>query len=137
MRAEFHPPDDPDTVLATAVWSDGQAVIQSDDAGTAGSVRRAFRPTPVLVDDASRRRQGTNGEVLVQPGDLEWFRAVAQVRVPAETGLATRLVPGTREGGGYDPAAGYRTFDETVERLTTLSQPASLIVSPPVTPSSR
>ncbi|MDP9330241.1 MAG: hypothetical protein M3P11_06360 [Actinomycetota bacterium] len=120
MRAEFHPPDDPDTVLATAMWSDGQVVIQSEDAGTADAVRRAFRPTPVLVDDASRRRQGTNGEVLVQPGDLDWFRAAAQVRVPAETALASRLVPGTREGG-YDPASSYRTFDETVERLTSPS----------------
>ncbi len=120
MRAEFHPPDDPETILATATWSDGQAIIESDDVGVADTLRQAFRRTPVLVDDASRHQQGTNGEVLVQPGDLEWFRAVAQVRVPVETGLAARLIPGTREGG-YDPASSYRTFDETVERLTSFS----------------
>jgi hypothetical protein len=120
VRAEFHPPDDSEAVLATATWSDGQAIIESEDAGIADTLRRAFRRTPVLVDDASRHQLGTNGEVLVQPGDLEWFRGVAQVRVPVETGLATRLIPGTREGG-YDPASGYRTFDETVERLTSLS----------------
>jgi hypothetical protein len=120
VRAEFHPPDDPETVLATATWSDGQAVIESDDVKIGENVRKAYRRTPVLVDDASRRQQGTNGEVLVQPGDLEWFRAVAQVRVPVETGLAARLIPGTQEGG-YDPASSYRTFDETVERLTSSS----------------
>jgi hypothetical protein len=120
VRAEFHPPDDPDAVLATATWSDGQVVIESDDTGISERLGKAFRRTPVLVDDASRRQQGTNGEVLVQPGDIEWFRAAAQVRVPAETGLAARLVPGTREGG-YDPASSYRTFDETVDRLTSFS----------------
>jgi hypothetical protein len=120
VKAEFHPPDDPDTVVARVTWSDGEVIIESDVEGIADTLRSAFRRTPVLVDDASRHQQGTNGEVLVQPGDLEWFRAVAQVRVPVETGLATRLIPGTQEGG-YDPASGYRTFDETVDRLTSFS----------------
>ena len=38
------------------------------------------------------------------------------VRVPAELGLVARLVPGVTEGG-FDPAAGYRRFDESIERL--------------------
>jgi hypothetical protein len=36
--------------------------------------------------------------------------------VPAETGLEVRLVPRVTEGG-FDPAAGYRPFEETIERL--------------------
>jgi len=38
------------------------------------------------------------------------------VRAPAETGLEARLVPGVTEGG-FDPAAGYRRFEDTIERL--------------------
>ncbi|HEX6264137.1 MAG TPA: hypothetical protein VF036_02530 [Actinomycetota bacterium] len=53
---------------------------------------------------------------MLQPGDLEWFRAVAQFRVPAETGLVARTVPGVTRGG-YDPAANYRRFSEQIERL--------------------
>ena len=52
----------------------------------------------------------------LQPGTLEWFRAASFVRVPAETGLEVRLVPRVTEGG-FDPAAGYRPFEETIERL--------------------
>jgi hypothetical protein len=53
---------------------------------------------------------------MLQPGGLEWFRAVAQFRVPAETGLVARTVPGVARGG-YDPAANYRRFSEQIERL--------------------
>jgi hypothetical protein len=53
---------------------------------------------------------------VIQPGDLEWFRAASQVRGPAETRLLVRLVPGITEGG-FDPAAGYRSFGDTFERL--------------------
>ncbi len=53
---------------------------------------------------------------MLQPGDLGWFRAVAQFRVPAETGLVARTVPGVARGG-YDPAANYRRFSEQIERL--------------------
>ena len=116
MKAEFHSPDDPEVVLASATWSDLAVTIESEDPVLAGSLRDAFRRVPVVVNDGSYRPQGTHGEVVVQPGDLEWFRAVAQVRVSAETGLVARLVPGVREGG-YDPAAGYRTFGDSIERL--------------------
>jgi TPP-dependent pyruvate/acetoin dehydrogenase alpha subunit len=53
--------------------------------------------------------------VVIQPGSLEWFRAAAQVRA-AEAGLVARMVPGVSRGG-YDPAAGYRSFDQAIERL--------------------
>jgi hypothetical protein len=54
--------------------------------------------------------------VVLQPGSLEWFRATAFTRVPAETGLGARAVADTIDGG-YDPAANYRPFDEQIERI--------------------
>jgi len=101
--------------VGTATWVDGRAVIDSDDA-VRETLERAFRSTPVVTEDASYRRQGTHGEVLVPPGSLEWFRAVAFTRATAEAGVEARLVPGITEGG-YDPAAGYRGFEESLERL--------------------
>jgi hypothetical protein len=117
MKAEFHDPDEPDQVLASVTWIDGQTQVTADDAGLAEKLRQALRPTPVVVDDSSYRQLGTHGVVVVQPGDLEWFRAATMVRAPAETGLVARLVPEV-ERGGYDPAAGYRTFGAAVERLS-------------------
>ncbi len=109
----------PPTHVGTATWIDGRAVIDSNDDEDGEALERAFRCTPVvLTDDASYRRQGTHGEVLVPPGSLEWFRAVAFNRAPAEAGVEARLVPGITEGG-YDPAAGYRRFAESLERLSS------------------
>ena len=126
MKVEFSPPTPPSSadqakaepapVVATATWVDGAVLVEADDPEMQGGVERAFRRTAVVTDDASYRRLGTHGEVQVQPGDLVWFRAVAYVRVPAELGLVARLVPGVTEGG-FDPAAGYRRFDESIERL--------------------
>jgi hypothetical protein len=118
MQVEFHRPDEPDAVLATVAWTEGQPVISSDDAAVAASLARAFRRTPVVIDDAAYRRLGTSGDVQIQPGSLEWFRAVVQARVPAESGLIGRFVPGVSRGG-FDPAAGYRTFEDSIDRLTT------------------
>jgi hypothetical protein len=117
VKVELHRPDEPDAV-ATVSWIDGQPVIDAQDDIMRATLEKVFRRTPVVIDDPSYRRMGTAGEVLIQPGDLEWFRAVAQARVPAETGLAVRFVPGVT-AGGFDPAAGYRTFEEQIERLTT------------------
>lgn len=117
MNVEFHPADDPETVVATVTW-DGTVRIACEDDAVRAQLERAYRHTPVVTDDASYRRLGTSGEVVIQPGDLEWFRAASQVRGPAETGLVARLVPGVREGG-FDPAAGYRTFEASIERLST------------------
>jgi hypothetical protein len=92
--------------------------VEADDPELKASIERAFRPIPVVVDDPSLRYPGTSGESVVQPGALEWFRAVAQIRVPAETGLVARSVPGVTVGG-YDPAANYRRFPEQIERLVS------------------
>ena len=114
------PPPPPLPSVAAATWLDGRVVVESDDRDLRASIERAFRPVPVVVDDPSLRYPGTRGESVLQPGDLEWFRAAAQVRVPAETGLVARSVPGVTIGG-YDPAANYRRFSEQIERLESRS----------------
>ena len=117
MRVAFHRPDEPDTVVATAIWRNGTVTVEAEDDAIRHTLMRAFRPTPVVVDAPALRRQGTHGEVIVQPGTLEWFREVAKTRATQESGLSARFVPGVTEGG-YDPAAQYRTFEQSVERLT-------------------
>ena len=117
MRIEFASPDDEQkATLATAEWRDGAVTISSEDEQIRTKLTRAFRRTPVVTDDPSYRRLGTSGPVVLQPGDLAWFRAVAQGRAEAETGLEARFVPGV-SAGGFDPAAGYLPFEEQVERL--------------------
>ena len=118
MKVELHRPDEPDDVVSTVSWVDGSPLIECEDEGLRERLVAVFRKTPVVIDDASYRRLGPSGAVQIQPGDLEWFRAVVQSRVPAECGLVGRFVPGVSEGG-FDPAAGYRTFEDSIERLTT------------------
>lgn len=115
MRAELHLPDEPERVVAIATWDGRQARLQVLDPAVAGALARLFRPTPVVVDDGAYRRQGTHGEVLIEPGTLEWFRAAVTTRA-VEAGFVARIVPGVTEGG-WDPAAQYRTFGESIERL--------------------
>jgi hypothetical protein len=118
VKIEFHRSDEPDDVLVVAIWQDGRVIVESEDETRRDRVARAFRRTPVVVDDGAYRRLGTSGEVLIQPGSLEWFRAVVQTRAQTETGLVARFVPGTVRGG-YDPAADYRSFEDSIERLTS------------------
>jgi hypothetical protein len=115
MKIEFHPPNDPDAVVATATWDGSRAVIDVIGGVDPADVGRVFRKTPVVLEDGAFLPAGSRGEVLLQPGSLEWFRAAAQVRAP-EVGLVARVVPGVARGG-FDPAAGYRPFDEAIERL--------------------
>jgi hypothetical protein len=116
MRAEFASPDDEArTPVAVASWTGATVDVDAADDQVRERVAHAFRPTPVVTDDAASRQLGTSGEVVLQPGTLEWFRAAALVRVPAETGLAARLIPEAQ--GGFDPAAQYRTFGEQMARL--------------------
>ena len=125
MKAEFYREDAPDDVVATASWDGRNVAVDSEDDALAATITRSFRRTPIVTDDAAYRRQGTSGEVQIQPGSLEWFRAAAQVRATAESGLPARLVPGISEGG-FDPAASYRSFGDAVERLSaSAAHPAS------------
>lgn len=117
MKVEFYDPEDEQkTTVARASWDGAEVTVTAEDATTRDVLAHAFRCSPVVVDDPSRRRLGTSGEVVIQPGSLEWFRAVANSRARVESGLAARFVPGLATGG-FDPAAGYRPFDEQLERL--------------------
>jgi hypothetical protein len=122
QQAQPGPPPTPEPrpAVASAVWLRDRVIVEAEDPKLKASIERAFRPIPVVVDDPSLRYPGTSGESVLQPGDLEWFRAVAQVRVLAETGLVARSVPGVT-AGGYDPAANYRRFPEQIERLVSKS----------------
>lgn len=117
MRVEYSLPDDEaKTTVASVEWDGREVLVEADDDARRDALTKAFRLTPVVTNDAAYRRMGTSGEVVVQPGDLQWFRAVAQTRAPAETGLVPRFVPGVSVGG-FDPAAGYRKFRDQIERL--------------------
>jgi hypothetical protein len=124
MKVEFaRAGDEAQVTAATAEWDGHGVTITSQDESLRIALAHAFRHTPVLVaDDASYRRLGTSGEVVIAPGDLEWFRAVASVRAPTEAGVTARFVPGVT--GGYDPAANYRTFQEQLEILDERSRGA-------------
>jgi hypothetical protein len=119
MRAELYRADAPDTPVAAASWDGSTAHIEALAEPIEG-LDGILRPIPVVVDDASLRRQGTHGPTLLQPGSLEWFRAALLARAPA-LGLSVRFVPGIVEGG-WDPAAQYRTFEEHVDRLDATGQ---------------
>lgn len=118
MRVEFRPVgEDEQPFVATVTWDGRSAFIETDDEEIRNKLQHAFRPAPLVTDDGAYRRLGTSGQVVLPPGDLTWFRAVAQVRAPAESGLLARWVPGITSGG-FDPAAGYRTFEDQIDRLT-------------------
>ena len=116
MRADFYRAEDPETVVGSARWNGRRAEIDSSDDEIRASLTRLFRPTPVVVDDPSLRSAGTKGEVVVQPGSLEWFRLVATSRAPAAD-LHVRLVPEVVGKSGWDPASNYRTFRQVVTRM--------------------
>ncbi len=114
MRAELYRPEEPEAVLASAMWDRGAVRIEPA-AGAPEGLADILRPTPIVVEDPSLRRLGTHGETLLQPGTLEWFRSALLTRAAA-FGLEVRFVPGVR-AGGWDPAAQYRSFEDQIERL--------------------
>ncbi len=123
MNVEFSAPDDEQKqTVATVSWDGRTVTVASDDAAVREKLVYAFRKTQVVVDDASLRRLGTSGPVVLQPGSLEWFRAVAGSRATVETGLAARFVPDAVVSG-FDPAANYRSFGEQMELLDERAQP--------------
>jgi hypothetical protein len=104
MRAELFRADAPDEVVASASWFDGQVVPESGDDVL---LARVFRATAVSIDDPAMRAPGTSGPVVVEPGDMEWFRAAALVRGRAE-GVEVRFA--TDRPGGWDPAMDPQTY---------------------------
>jgi hypothetical protein len=105
-------------VVGSASWDGSRLEIEALDEEVRGALRTIFRRTALATEDASLRRRGTSGTVLLQPGTNEWFRAAAFERAP-DVGLVARAVPGVEEGGGWDPAAQSTTFRRSVDRLET------------------
>jgi hypothetical protein len=116
IRAELYRPDDPETIVAVATWAEGAARLEVSE-GAPDGIEAIFRVTPVVVDDASLRPLGSHGEVVLQPGSLEWFRAALLARART-IGLAVRFVTDEIRGG-WDPAAHDRTFEEQARRLAS------------------
>lgn len=115
MRAVFYRPDAPDTLIGSAAWRGGRVDVEAEDEAVGQTVRRIFRPTPVVIDDPSMRSYGTSGPVVLPPGSLRWFRAAAETRSGAD-GLGVRFVPESDRAMGWDPAGAYRTFNDAIER---------------------
>jgi hypothetical protein len=107
VRAEFYRPEEPDLVVGTAEWDGRRAVIGAGGDDALRALERIFRPSPVPIEDPSLRPRGTRGEAVVEPGDLEWFRAAALVR-GAEAGYGVRFV--SAASGGWDPALDPQTY---------------------------
>lgn len=109
MRAAFYRPDELETPVAVAEWDGARVHPRSEDPD--GLLARIFRLSSVVVDDPSLRALGTDGPVMVEVGDLDWFRAAAQVR-GEEEGLEVRFT--TDRPGGWDPAGAYRRLGDWV-----------------------
>jgi hypothetical protein len=107
MRAEFYRAEEPDLVIGTAEWDGRRAVVGAGGDEARRSLERVFRPSAVPIDDPSTRPPGTRGATLVEPGDIEWFRAAALVRGAAE-GYAVRFV--STAPVGWDPALDPQTY---------------------------
>lgn len=108
--------------MASASWVAGSVEVTADDERIRSALVHAFRRTPVVIEGGADRYLGTSGPEVLQPGDLEWFRAAAFVRAASETGLVPNLVTGDLRGG-FDPASNYRSFEEQIERLTEGTDP--------------
>ncbi len=101
MRAEFYRTEEPELVIGSAEWDGRRAVVSAGGDQARAVLERIFRASAVPIDDPSSRPPGSRGDTLVQPGDLEWFRAAARVRGAAE-GYAVRFA--TDRPGGWDLA---------------------------------
>jgi hypothetical protein len=131
VRVQFYRPGQPDQVVGVARWDGRRVHFETEDEGVRAALTKVFRGTPVVVDDPSLRSLGARGEVVLEPGSLDWFRTAAITRVQ-EAGLGARIVPEAQGQGGWDPAAAYRPFTEVIERLVTSATLDSLTKQLPV-----
>jgi hypothetical protein len=123
MLAEFYRQDAPAEVVGRARWSGSGVQLDVVDQALGEALERVYRPTPLSAEDPALRTAGTSGPVVLHPGGLPWFIHASRVRAGSE-GLASRLVAeGPADGGGWDPAAAYRTFSQSVERRARMGSP--------------
>jgi hypothetical protein len=117
VRADFYRDADGSAEpVGTATWSQSGITVEARTEDARSILARIYRPTPVAVDDPSLRSFGTSGEVVLQPGSVPWFLAVARTR-GQEEGLRVRFVTDDAAVMGWDPAGAYRTFMSSAERL--------------------
>lgn len=121
MRAEFYRPDAPERIAGQASWSGSGVEFSAEDAAAVQALERIFRRSAVAVDDPALRTAGTGGPVVLQHGGLLWFMQAARERAGAE-GLAVKFVPEATGAMGWDPAAAYRTFTQSIDRSERLSR---------------
>jgi hypothetical protein len=107
VRAEFARPHAPDRVVGVAEWDGRRVRVESESLEVRNLLGRVFRPSSVAIDDPALRPAGTAGVTVVEPGDVEWFRAAARVRGRQE-GLSVRFV--SDRPGGWDPALDPETY---------------------------
>ena len=91
-------------------------LVEADDAGDA---RRCGASVPADSGGHRRRVLSPVGHPRRGPGPARRSRVVPGRGLRAGTRgtrVVARLVPGVTEGG-FDPAAGYRRFDDSIERL--------------------
>ncbi len=91
MRVEFYRAEDPGLVIGSAEWDGTRAVLSAGGDEARRNLERVFRVSGVRAD----------GQAVIQPGTLEWFRTAALVR-GAAAGYGARFV--TDLPGGWDPA---------------------------------
>jgi hypothetical protein len=120
MRAEFYRRDAPAEVVGRARWSGSGVDIEVDDEAIREAIARVYRATSLSVEDPALRTAGTTGPVILSPGSLPWFVHASRARAGSE-GLVARLVADRPPDGGWDPAAAYRTFSQTVERRARMA----------------
>jgi hypothetical protein len=117
VRAEFYrDAQGSQELIGTATWTGSGVAVDPRTDEARSVLARVFRSTAVVVDDPSLRSFGTRGEVVLQPGSLQWFLAAARTRGSGE-GLRVRFVAEDASALGWDPAGAYRTFTSSAERL--------------------
>jgi hypothetical protein len=123
VRAEFYRPGSSSREpVGRAEWTGDGIHLSPEDGAISDALRRIFRRTPIAVDDPALRSAGTSGPTILQPGTLLWFISAARARAEEE-GFAVNLVPEGEGSMGWDPAAGYRSFVQSVERKERMGRP--------------
>lgn len=113
MRAEFFEASDPERIVGSVEWTGVAADVRASDEEARLRLERVFRMSAVVVEDPIALPAGASGPAVVEPGDLDWFLAAAQVR-GAQEELGVRF--SSPSPGGWDPAGAYERMGDWVGR---------------------